>query len=441
VTLQQVFDVPARRIHFVGVGGIGMSGLAKIMVQDGRAVSGSDLSPNRNTEELGALGATIFEGHAAEHAQGAELIVITSAAGQDNPEIRWGLEHGVPVIKRAAFLGQLMGQKTGVAISGTHGKTTTTAMVATILLHAGQDPTIACGGDLLELDSNARLGHGPHFVAEADEFDRSFLQLPAAVRVITNIEADHLDLYGTFDALREAFAQFAREGTVILNADDPETAALARDAGPRAFTFSLRAHEAAAAEQPARSPLSLHLSVPGAHNLANALAALEVARVLDVDQAAAVAALNEFRGSRRRLETIGAVNGVEVVDDYAHHPTEIRASLRALRERAPSKLICIFQPHLYARTKDLFDEFTTAFGDADQLLIIDTYSPAGREEAREVTSEDLARATGARYVATMERAVAAVEPPAGSIVVAMGAGTITRLPAMLIERLRRKARG
>ncbi|HLY67706.1 MAG TPA: cyanophycin synthetase, partial [Chloroflexota bacterium] len=355
-----------------------------------------------------------------------ELIVVTSAASADNPEVRWGQEHGVPVLKRAVFLGRLMGQKWGVAISGTHGKTTTTAMVGTILLQAGQDPTIACGGDLLATGSNAQLGRGPHFVAEADEFDRSFLQFPAKSKVVTNIEADHLDLYGTMDALREAFHEFAASGTVVLNADDPETAAIARKIGERAVTFSMSG----------ALPDGLRLSVPGQHNLANALAALKVAELLDIDRQTAIAALNGYRGTRRRLETIGQAAGVEVIDDYAHHPTEIRASLRALKERQPERLICVFQPHLYARTKELFDDFACAFGDADDVIVVDTYSPAGREEAREVTSEDLARATGARYVPTLEQASRDVTLPAGSIVVAMGAGTITRLPAMLLERLR-----
>ncbi|HLQ31755.1 MAG TPA: UDP-N-acetylmuramate dehydrogenase [Chloroflexota bacterium] len=423
---KHVFEVPARHLHFVGVGGIGMSGLAKILLEDGYTVSGSDLSLNRNTDELQALGGHIFQGHRAEQAEGAELIVVTSAAAADNPEVRWGLEHGVPVAKRAVFLGQLMGQKWGVAVSGTHGKTTTTAMVATILLNAGLDPTVACGGDLLATGSNARLGRGPHFVAEADEFDRSFLQFPAKTKVITNIEADHLDLYGTMDALIEAFHEFAASGTVVLNGEDPHTTAIAREIGPRAVTFT--ASEGA--------PPGLRLAVPGQHNVANALAALEVAELIGVDRGAAIEALNGFLGTRRRLQTIGCAAGVEVIDDYAHHPTEIRASLRALKERRPSRLICVFQPHLYARTKDLFEEFTDAFGDADELIVVDTYSPAGREEAREVTSEDLARATGARYVPALEEAAAAVQAPAGSVVVAMGAGTITRLPNLLLERLR-----
>lgn len=421
-----VFALDARHVHFVGVGGIGMSGLAKILLQDGYAVSGSDLALNRNTDELRALGGRMFEGHAAEYANGAELIIVTSAASPSNPEIGWGQEHGIPVVKRAAFLGQLMGQKTGVAVSGTHGKTTTTAMVATILLHAGLDPTIACGGDMLELDSNAQLGHGPHFVAEADEFDRSFLQLPAPTKIITNIEADHLDLYGTMDALRDAFQEFAGSGTVVLNADDPETAAIAHQIGDRARLFS--ANEA---------PAHLQLRVPGQHNLANAAAALKLAEVLGVEQAVAIEALNGFEGARRRLEVMGTIHGVEVVDDYAHHPTEIRASLRALKERQPSRLICIFQPHLYARTKDLFDDFVGAFGDADEVIVVDTYSPAGREEVREVTSADLAAAIGATHLPTLEQAAGIVRAPEGSIVVAMGAGTITKLPPMLLERLRR----
>ncbi len=422
----RVFELGAQRVHFVGIGGIGMSGLAKILLEDGCTVSGSDLSLNRNTDELHALGAAIFQGHRAENAQGAELIVVTSAAAAGNPEIRWGREHGVRVIKRAVLLGQLMSQKWGVAVSGTHGKTTTTAMVATILLQAGQDPTIACGGDLLEIDSNARLGRGPHFVAEADEFDRSFLQFPAKTKVITNIEADHLDLYGTMDALVEAFREFASSGTVVLNAGDPHTAGIAREIGERAVLF----------EPSTAAPPELRLQVPGQHNVANALAALAVADLLGVEREVAIEALNRYRGTRRRLETIGCAAGVEVVDDYAHHPTEIRASLRALKERRPARLICIFQPHLYARTKDLFAEFTQAFGEADELIIVDTYSPAGREEAREVTSEDLARATGARYVPTLEEAARLVQPPPGSIAVAMGAGTITRLPEMLLARLR-----
>src|SRR5690348_13005011 len=288
-----VFQVPARRVHFVGVGGIGMSGLAKILIEDGYQVSGSDLSLNRNTEELQRLGAVIFAGHAASNAEGAELIVMTSAASAEtNPEIRWGVEHGVPVVKRAAFLGQLMGQKWGVAVSGTHGKTTTTAMIGTILLEAGLDPTIACGGDLLAIDSNARLGRGPHFVAEADEFDRSFLQFPARTRVITNIEADHLDLYGAMEALIEAFREFAAEGTVVLNAEDPHSAAIAHDIGDRAVLFR------PGDELP-------ELDLPGPHYRANALAALAVAELLGVERGTAIEALKGYRGTRRRLETIG----------------------------------------------------------------------------------------------------------------------------------------
>jgi UDP-N-acetylmuramate--alanine ligase len=419
-----VFSLPTKRVHFVGVGGIGMSGLAKILIEDGYAVSGSDLALNRNTDQLASLGASIYQGHKAEQAHGAELIVITSAASAEtNPEIRWGVEHGVQVIKRAAFLGGLMAQKQGVAISGTHGKTTTTAMVATILLQATLDPTIACGGDLLAIDSNARLGRGPHFVAEADEFDRSFLQFKAPIRVITNIEADHLDLYGTLEALIEAFREFAAEGTVVLNAEDAHTAAIARDIGSRAVLFE------PSAEDPG-------LDMPGKHYLANALAALAVADLAGVDRATAMDALRGYRGTRRRLETIGVASGVEVIDDYAHHPTEIKADLQALKARRPSRLICIFQPHLYARTKDLFEEFVGAFADADETIIVDTYSPAGREEEREVTSQDLARAAGVRYIPTLAAAAEQLRAPAGSMVVTMGAGSITSLAPILLEKLR-----
>jgi len=422
--MSHVFAVPVEHVHFVGVGGIGMSGIAKILLQDGYAVSGSDLALNRNTQELQTLGGTIHVGHKADQAEGAGLIVVTSAARADNPEVRWGLDHGLPVVKRAVFLGQLMAQKFGIAISGTHGKTTTTAMIASILLRAGQDPTIACGGDLLALGSNAQLGRGPHFVAEADEFDRSFLQFPAAVRVITNIEADHLDLYGTMDALRAAFQEFAAKGTLVLNADDPETAAIAHDIGARARTFSL-----------SHMPVDLHLHVPGRHNVANALAALTVADELGIERRHSLGALHDFTGARRRLETIGRAHDVEVVDTYAHHPTEIRADLAALRERRPSKLICIFQPHLYGRTKDLFDDFARAFGDADETIIVDTYSPAGREEAREITSEALARAAGVRYIPTLDGVLDAFQPPRDAIVVTMGAGTITNLAPLILERL------
>lgn len=401
-----------------------MSGLAKILLEDGYAVSGSDLNLNRNTDQLQSLGATVYQGHKAEQAEAADLIVMTSAASADtNPEVRWAADHAIPVVKRAVFLGRLMAQKWGVAISGTHGKTTTTAMVGTILLRAGQDPTIACGGDLLAIDSNARLGRGPHFVAEADEFDRSFLQFPAKTRVITNIEADHLDLYGSMDAIVEAFEEFAAEGTVVLNADDPYTSAIASDIGDRAVLF----HPTEA---------NLQLPMPGKHYIADALAAIEVAKLLNVEERIAFEALQSYRGTRRRLETIGLAAGVEVVDDYAHHPTEIKADLEALKARRPSRLICVFQPHLYARTKDLFDEFSTAFGDADETIIVDTYSPAGREEVREVTSEDLARAAGVRYVPTLHEAADALRAPAGSIVVTMGAGSVTSLAPMILERLR-----
>ncbi|HUZ76663.1 MAG TPA: Mur ligase domain-containing protein [Chloroflexota bacterium] len=420
------FQVPAEPVHFVGVGGIGMSGIAKILLEDGCAVSGSDLASNRNTEELAQLGARIFQGHDERQVAEAGLVVVTSAAPESNPELRAARAQGVPIVKRAAFLGQLMAQRWGVAVAGTAGKTTTTAMIATILSAAGLDPTVACGGDLLELGSNARLGRGPHFVAEADEFDRSFLQLPARTKVITNIEADHLDLYGTMDALRQAFQQFAAtpDSTVILNGDDVECQAIARQIGARAVPFL------------ATSNPDLKLAIPGAHNRANAAAALATASALGVEEAVALQALATFRGTRRRLELVGEARGVRVIDDYAHHPTKVRASLQALRELTPTRLIVIFQPHLYARTKDHFDDFVRAFDAADEVIVVDTYSPAGREERREKTSADLAAAMHVTYVPSFADVAAHIDPPPGSIVVAMGAGTITELPRVLLERLR-----
>ncbi len=398
-----------RRVHFVGIGGIGMSGIAEVLLNLGYEVSGSDLSNSDTTQRLDDLGAAIHCGHAASHIGHADVVVTSTAVPPDNPEIIAAHERNIPVIPRAEMLAELLKMKFSVAVSGSHGKTTTTSMVATLLAHGGLDPTMVIGGKLASIGSNARLGDGEVIVAEADESDGSFLKLSPCLAVITNIDREHLDHYRDLDEIREAFLQFANivpfYGATILCLDDPNVRAILPRVKRAVITYGLspdadyRAEGISYAGSTSRFSLfhrdvllgTVKLNVPGLFNIYNALASVAVAREMDLAFPMIQAGLQRFTGVQRRLEVRGNVRGVTVVDDYGHHPTEIRATLAAAKGIWPGRIIVVFQPHRYTRTKALFNEFLAAFGDADQLIVTDIYA-ASEQPLPGVTSELLCEA-------------------------------------------------
>jgi UDP-N-acetylmuramate--alanine ligase len=443
-----------RRVHFVGVGGSGMSGIAEVLVNLGYAVSGSDAKRSAVTDRLASLGASIAIGHETGHVGNADVVVVSSAIASTNPEIVEARRRHVPVIPRAEMLAELMRLRTGIAIAGAHGKTTTTSMVAWVLEQGGLDPTAVIGGRFSAFGSNARLGRSAYMVAEADESDRSFLTLSPTIAVVTNIDREHLDAYGTFEHIVEAFVAFADRvpfyGAVVACLDDAPLAAIVPQLKRRVITYGFDA----AAEVRGLDPVTdgrtascdvrfdvrglpggsgggrLTIGVPGVHNLQNALAAIAVALEVGVPFATAVDALARFRGAERRFDVRGTVKGVTVVDDYGHHPTEIAAVLRAARAGKPSRVIALFQPHRFSRTRDLMDAFGPALALADVVVLTDIY-PAGEAPIDGVTAERLAEAVKAnagevhlvKDVQALPAAAAALVRP-GDVVVTLGAGSI-----------------
>jgi UDP-N-acetylmuramate--alanine ligase len=381
-----------QRIHFVGIGGIGMSGIAEVLLTLGYTVSGSDLGATEITERLASRGAVIARGHAAENLADADVVVTSTAVRGDNPEVQEAHRRGIPVIPRAEMLAELLKMKFSIAVSGSHGKTTTTSMIATVLYRGGLDPTMVIGGKLASIGSNAKLGDGEIIVAEADESDGSFLALHPSLAVITNIDREHLDYYRDIDHIKESFLAFANivpfYGATVLCVDDPHVREILPAVKRRIITYGIhspadwQAEEIVCDGPSTRFSLrhrgeragAVVLHVPGLFNVYNALAAIAVARELDMDHPAIYAGLSSFTGVQRRLEVKGTAGGVTVVDDYGHHPTEIRETLKAARQVWKNKIIAVFQPHRYSRTKALFTEFTTAFADADALIVTDIYA-------------------------------------------------------------------
>jgi UDP-N-acetylmuramate--alanine ligase len=459
-----------RHIHFVGIGGIGMSGLAELLANLGYVVSGSDLRASAITARLETLGVRVFTGHRAEQVGGADVVVVSSAIRPDNPEVVEAARRRIPVIPRAEMLAELMRLRYGVAVAGSHGKTTTTSMIALMLERGGLDPTAVIGGRLSAFGSNARLGRGDVMVAEADESDGSFLRLSPAIAVVTNIDREHVDHYGTFDRLCEAFVDFANRvpfhGAVVACADDPVVARLLPRVTRRVVTYGIAAPEAAvrgvAAEVTAagsscrveqaeaaggvRRLGEIRLTVPGRHNLANALAAVAVGLELGLDFATIAGALAEFPGAERRFQTIGEAAGVRVVDDYGHHPTEIAAVLDAARLGPARRLLVVFQPHRYTRTAALLPEFGRALAAADEVVLAPVY-PAGEEPLPGVTAEAVADAVRAarsipvHVVAALDEVVPCVAGIAreGDLVITLGAGSIGTVAPRILEALRRRA--
>jgi len=464
-----------RRIHFVGVGGIGMSGIAELLANLGYAVSGSDAKRSAVTDRLATLGVAVQAGHAAANVGDADVVVYSSAVRPDNPEVAEAARRRIPVIPRAEMLAELMRLRFGIAIAGAHGKTSTTSMVALVLEQAGLDPTAVIGGRLSAFGSNARLGRGKYMVAEADESDRSFLKLSPSIAVITNIDREHMDAYGSFADLQQAFIDFANKvpfyGAVVACADDAELSKVMPkfkrrvvaygmnppDGGHQPMLFArdvrlegfgsrcvIEKHErrgGAATEM--LGPLTL--AVPGDHSVRNALAAVAVGLELDVPFAKISAALAAFRGAERRFEPRGVVNGITVVDDYGHHPTEIAAVLAAARAGKPTRIVVAFQPHRYTRTRDLMDEFGVALATADEVVLTSIY-PASEEPIPGVTSDALAgavnkgRSTPVHVVPKLEDMAARVADLArpGDLVITLGAGSIASLAGSLVAELERR---
>src|SRR5438477_6809397 len=452
-----------QRIHFVGIGGIGMSGIAEVLLNLGYKISGSDLKSSAVTQRLATLGATISEGHQAENISGAEVVVVSSAVPPDNPEIAEARALHVPVIQRAEMLAELMRLKYGITIAGMHGKTTTTSMVAAVLAAGGLDPTVVVGGRVDAMGSNARLGKSQYLVAEADESDRSFLKLSPILAVVTNIDREHMDCYRSMKDVKRAFLEFMDRlpfyGMVVACNDDPLLRRLFPQIRRRLVTYGTRRGSdfQIKLDKPKSHPESVghfhvtyrgetlgafELHVPGIHNILNATAAIAVGVGLDVPVAQIHSALAGFAGVDRRFQLRGTAAGVSVIDDYGHHPTEIRATLAAARECGYRKVHVVFQPHRYTRTQSLIDEFATAFENADSLFVLDIY-PAGEPLIPEITGEALARRIGekgtppAKYVSSFENAATSVIADAqeGDMILTLGAGSVSQLGPMIIEKL------
>jgi len=452
-----------RRIHFVGIGGAGMSGIAEVLANLGYQVSGSDLAANAATRRLAGLGVQIFHEHRAEQIEGADAVVLSSAVQPDNPEVVAARERHVPLVPRALMLAELMRLKRGIAIAGTHGKTTTTSLVASVLAEGGLDPTFVIGGRLNAAGSNARLGSGDFIVVEADESDASFLQLQPVIAVVTNIDADHMDTYGQdFSRLKQAFVQYLQNlpfyGAAILCGDDEHvrdilplvskpvvTYGTAADCTIRALAIG---HDGARmrfrAERRGARARDVLLNLPGRHNVLNALAAIAVAEEVGVPDAAVLKALAEFRGVGRRFQNHGEValdggGSYTLIDDYGHHPAEMAATLAAARGAFPGRrLVLAFQPHRYTRTRDLFEDFVRVLSSADVLLLAEVY-PAGEAPIVAADARSLARAVRVAgqvepiYVEDIAEMPAAIRRVArdGDVVLTMGAGSVGNVPGQL----------
>jgi UDP-N-acetylmuramate--alanine ligase len=456
-----------RQIHFVGIGGIGMSGIAEVLLNLNYKVTGSDVAESEITKRLASLGATIFKGHAAENIEGANVVVYSSAIKADNPEVLAAVEKFIPVIPRAEMLAELMRLKFSIAVAGTHGKTTTTSFIATILNKVGMDPTAVIGGRLDFLGSNARLGEGEYLVAEADESDGSFLLLTPTIAVITNIDPEHLDHYSGLEHLKRDFLTFVNKvpfyGLAVLCLDHPVVQALIPGVKKPYVTYGFSHQADFKAANVERNGFEtsftvvsakdgelgkIRLGMPGLHNVLNALAAVAVASELDISFEDVQGAIDGFSGIHRRFELVGEVDDILVVDDYGHHPVELRAVLNAAKSGFARRIVCVFQPHRYTRTRDLFDEFLTAFNEADALVITEIY-PASETPIEGVNAKKLydgIRAFGHKDVAYVpemkdicKHVLSMVQP--GDMVITLGAGSIYRIGKELVKGLKERKSG
>ena len=450
-------------IHFVGIGGIGMSGIAEVLLNHGYRVQGSDLKMSANTVRLARLGADIFIGQRAENLEGAEVVVISSAIKPGNPELDAARARSLPVVRRAEMLAELMRLKSNVAVAGTHGKTTTTTLIAELLVKGGIDPTVINGGIIHAYGSNARMGQGEWMVVEADESDGTFNRLPATIAVVTNIDPEHMEHWGSYEALKQGFADFVHNipfyGLAVCNTDHPEVQALVgRITDRRVTTYGFNAQadvrgvnlrfEAGQAHfdvelaGEASRIEGCTLPMPGQHNVSNALAAVAVARHLGMRREQIRAALAEFEGVNRRFTRVGVVDGVTIIDDYAHHPVEIRAVLSAARQATSGRVIAVHQPHRFTRLHDLFEDFCTAFNEADLVAIAPVFA-AGEAPIEGASRDDLVAGLvahghrDARPVDDAEDIAALLREAArpGDLLVCLGAGTISSWANELPERM------
>ena len=458
-----------QRVHFVGIGGIGMSGIAEVLLNLGYKVSGSDLRASAITHRLASMGAVTFEGHRAENLTGAEVVVTSSAIARDNPEVAAAHLNHIPVIPRAEMLAELMRLKYGIAVAGMHGKTTTTSMLAVVLAAGGLDPTVVIGGRVDAMGSNARVGKSEYFVAEADESDRSFLKLWPILAVVTNIDREHMDCYRDMADVERTFVEFLDHvpfyGMVVACNDNDDLRRLLPAVRRRIVTYGTRegsdflitaVRSGAAAEgRLATSGFSVqyhgknlgefHLQVPGEHNVRNATAAIAVGFGLDIPIDKIREGLEKFNGVDRRFQPKGRANGVTVIDDYGHHPTEIRATLAAARQCGFRRIHVIFQPHRYTRTQLLLDEFATAFRDADSVTVLDIYA-ASEAPITGVSGELLARRinlagrSNAVYASSFAEAaeLAGTNAQPGDLVLTLGAGNVVQLGPLVLEHLERR---
>ncbi len=453
-------------VHFIGIGGIGMSGIAEIMLRIGYVVQGSDAKASANTERLQKLGAKIFIGHDAAHVEGASAVVYSTAVKGDNPEMVAGRAKRLPLVRRAEMLAELMRLQFSVAVGGTHGKTTTTSMIAALLDAGGMDPTVVNGGIINAYGTNAKVGEGDWIVVEADESDGTFLKLKSTVAVVTNIDPEHLDHYGDFDAVKKAFKDFVENipfyGFAAICLDHPEVQALAAKVeNRRLVTYGVNPQAEVRATNvtmgpegarfdvqfsppggPVKRLIDLHLPMAGDHNVANALAAIAIARELGVSDEAIRAGLTGFGGVKRRFTTTGVAKGVRIIDDYGHHPVEISSVLKAARAVSLGKVVAVVQPHRYTRLRDLFADFCSCFNDADVVIVADVYT-AGESPIEGINRDSLVeglRRYGHRHALALPSpadlpAMIAAQTQPGDLVVLLGAGDITSwayaLPAQL----------
>ncbi|HEY0078095.1 MAG TPA: UDP-N-acetylmuramate--L-alanine ligase [Pyrinomonadaceae bacterium] len=456
-----------QHVHLVGIGGIGMSGIAEVLVNMGFRVSGSDLRRSSVTEHLESAGVEFFEGHTAERVGDAHVVVRSTAVRDDNPEVVEARRRSIPVVARAEMLAELMRLKPHtIAVAGSHGKTTTTSMIATVLGHAGLDPTMVVGGVVGAFGSNARMGKSDLMVVEADESDRSFLMLTPTFAIVTNIDREHMDYYSDMADVRKCFTDFVNKvpfyGASILCLDDPHVQEIIPEVKRRRITYGLSAQADVSArevryDQEFGSRFTVrraetvvgevNLRVPGLHNVYNALAAIATGFELEVAFDVIARGLGDFNGVNRRFQTKGDVGGILVIDDYGHHPTEIKATLAAAKVGSRGRrMVVLFQPHRYTRTKDQLDEFARSFNNADVVLLTDIYA-ASEDPIEGITSETLVEAIqryghkNVRYVGTLDEAVEALldEAHAGDMVITLGAGNVYRASEQLVEKLRKQS--
>ena len=453
-------------IHFIGIGGAGMSALAYVLIKRGYDVSGSDLNAGHMSAHLAEEGAMVYMGHDACQVDDADAVVVSTAIHANNPELVAAKAKGLPVLHRSDVLAALLNNAKGVAVAGAHGKTTTSAMISCIAAESGIDPTIVIGGEVTSLGGNARNGAGPYVVAEADESDGSFLKFYPHLAVVTNIEDDHLDHYGTEENIYKAFKQFlgniTEGGKAILCADNAKVRRLAQETDKTVLTYGIEGEDADFVAKNITYGVNgttydlychnelltqVHLIVPGRHNVLNSMGAFVAAREMGIAMEKILASLAKFGGAKRRFETKGKIEGVWIVDDYAHHPTEIGVTLKAARQTQPKRLLCVFQPHRYTRTQLLFDEFCASFVGCDELIIVDIYA-AGEDPIEGVSSAKLAEgihaATGQKvqYIPRLAKAeeYLQAQAQAGDLIMTIGAGDVFKIGEELVRELERNTK-